>query len=812
MTDGEVQVQVLSQKEPNPELLLENKKEGDNSTNVNVNSQNKKSDENSAPLAPRKKNNRNGKKSIMSNDDSQGKGEKEQQEPNVPVKTVLDGSENVSGITTGDINKKRKKEGNEEIPTKLTTTTDSIATTTTTTPTLTTENPTTERQNQKKRNQNRKDKPQLSKSKKDIKEDSQKGSEETSSTNVTVGAPLEKKDQTDRTLVNGNEQNTNESKNDKKKQKKRNRSNRNNGDADATKNDSSNTTSTTNTSTLTPSPNDVTTNSTAKSRSNLRQNEENKGTKKDNKKSSSSPEDVTNENKPAGSSLTNIPPNLSTESMSSKNRQRKRKDKKKTVNNDVNDNNGSSNQETVEEKTLNVKQEIKEDKKGGKQKKGKGGNGLGENRSTVNQKANTNTTSIEKTPEFIETPQNLKSNDKKKNRNSNNSKAKENRNIDDKNSGATSIAVSTINPTTNKVSHTNKKSNNTRSNTNNSNKYQNNATSSNYGNINQRTFKDTGPLSSSYGSSIISVNRDESIMKEKNYYYDHVMIPSKFEGWIRNSLEECNTILAQVKETSNARSIIIEQHVGDSEVEYRFTVSAFEKDACKQAIALLEFHLKNQEYIMRKRDNISRINNDISIVQEKLAAGLRIEFNIDRNLTGLAIGKKGEYITKVKNVTGVDVIDINDGNIRIAGPDIDSVNHARSMIEIMSTDLPLTYDLMQPLLLRHIPDIKAKSECLQVRVINISSQSEENPQGIYVREGQIVGLKNGRYESTDEVALVRLIGTKAQVDSAKKLLDTQIDYIHRLAEIQLNETEARKRRREVHVGDGRNKNITNGKK
>merc|ERR1712146_757296 len=125
------------------------------------------------------------------------------------------------------------------------------------------------------------------------------------------------------------------------------------------------------------------------------------------------------------------------------------------------------------------------------------------------------------------------------------------------------------------------------------------------------------------------------------------------------------------------------------------------------------------------------------------------------------------------------------------------------MMEIISVDLNLTYDLIQPVLLRHIQDIKVRSECLQVRVIDKSSALEENPQGIYIREGVIYGLQSGgRYEPTDEVAIVRLIGTKSQVDSAKKLLDTQKD-IHQFAEIQLNETTARQRRREVNVGEGR---------
>merc|ERR1712146_535933 len=116
--------------------------------------------------------------------------------------------------------------------------------------------------------------------------------------------------------------------------------------------------------------------------------------------------------------------------------------------------------------------------------------------------------------------------------------------------------------------------NNTITTTNNNNNYKITNNNANGNNSYSRPGSKDGTSSSGYGSSIVSVNRDETIMKEKNFYFDHVMIPSKFEGWIRNSLEECNSILAKVKEKSNARSIIIEQHVGDGEVEYRFTVTA----------------------------------------------------------------------------------------------------------------------------------------------------------------------------------------------------------------------------------------------
>lgn len=76
-----------------------------------------------------------------------------------------------------------------------------------------------------------------------------------------------------------------------------------------------------------------------------------------------------------------------------------------------------------------------------------------------------------------------------------------------------------------------------------------------------------------------------------------------------------------------------------------------------------------------------------------MAAGLRIEFNILPVLTGLVIGKKGAYVNKVYEATGVSKIDIDDGVIRVVGPSMTAVNKAREMLEfqqVSKTTMPAT--------------------------------------------------------------------------------------------------------------------------
>ena len=69
------------------------------------------------------------------------------------------------------------------------------------------------------------------------------------------------------------------------------------------------------------------------------------------------------------------------------------------------------------------------------------------------------------------------------------------------------------------------------------------------------------------------------------------------------------------------------------------------------------------------------------LVQGAVAAGLRIEFSIMPELTGLVIGKKGAHLNKVYEATGVSHIDVSDGLIRIVGPSMTAVTKAKEMLE-----------------------------------------------------------------------------------------------------------------------------------
>ena len=89
-----------------------------------------------------------------------------------------------------------------------------------------------------------------------------------------------------------------------------------------------------------------------------------------------------------------------------------------------------------------------------------------------------------------------------------------------------------------------------------------------------------------------------------------------------------------------------------------------------------------QEYLAQTEKRVDFLEEKFTAVQGAVAAGLRIEFSVDPELTGIVIGKKGERIKKVYEMTGVTRIDVTDGLIRISGPTNGSVLKAREMLEL----------------------------------------------------------------------------------------------------------------------------------
>jgi hypothetical protein len=169
-------------------------------------------------------------------------------------------------------------------------------------------------------------------------------------------------------------------------------------------------------------------------------------------------------------------------------------------------------------------------------------------------------------------------------------------------------------------------------------------------------------------------------------------------------------ILLKVKEQS-AVNVISLNRVAEDVVE-SIVIEAPTKDAALLARNLIETHLKLQMKIKAAENRLQRVQTDLFSTQGEIAAGQMIEFSIQPELIGLAIGKKGSRIKQIETETGVSSINVSDngksdclvtffsshfdlfffcfaGHIMIYGPDSQSVQRAREQLELREESFPL---------------------------------------------------------------------------------------------------------------------------
>lgn len=147
-------------------------------------------------------------------------------------------------------------------------------------------------------------------------------------------------------------------------------------------------------------------------------------------------------------------------------------------------------------------------------------------------------------------------------------------------------------------------------------------------------------------------------------------------------------ILLRVKEESKINYISLNR-MSDNFVE-SIAIDAQNKESAQLARYLIETHLKLQMKVKLAETRLQKIQTDLFSTQGEIAAGQMIEFAVKPQLIGLAIGKKGSRIKQIEVETGVSSINVTDnGQIMIYGPDSQSVQKARELLEIFEDSFEL---------------------------------------------------------------------------------------------------------------------------
>ena len=114
--------------------------------------------------------------------------------------------------------------------------------------------------------------------------------------------------------------------------------------------------------------------------------------------------------------------------------------------------------------------------------------------------------------------------------------------------------------------------------------------------------------------------------------------------------------LLKVKEQTHINFISLNRGANDA-VE-SVAIDAPSKESAQLARSLIETHLKLQSKLRVAESRLQKVQTDLFSAQGEVASGMMIDFAIDPELVGLALGKKGARIKQIEQETKVHSINV----------------------------------------------------------------------------------------------------------------------------------------------------------
>jgi len=229
-------------------------------------------------------------------------------------------------------------------------------------------------------------------------------------------------------------------------------------------------------------------------------------------------------------------------------------------------------------------------------------------------------------------------------------------------------------------------------------------------------------------------------------------------------------ILLKVKEQAMTNYMSLNR-VGTDNVE-SISIDAPSKESANLARSLIESHFKFQLRLIATETRLKKVQTDLFSAQGEIASGLMIEFYVDPALIGLVLGKKGARIKQIQADTKVNAINVTGetGHIRIVGPDSESVQRAKELLELVEDRLALQPHHAEWLSSQYnnsyLLDIKTCSDLMLVKV-------------------------------NMEKLTLDMVGSSGAVRNARILLPTQLEYVEKQIVLEGTERQARQKLQEV---------------
>lgn len=133
-----------------------------------------------------------------------------------------------------------------------------------------------------------------------------------------------------------------------------------------------------------------------------------------------------------------------------------------------------------------------------------------------------------------------------------------------------------------------------------------------------------------------------------------VLVPPELSAFASDP--QFQQILLKVKEQTMINFISLNRTSNDS-VE-SIAIDAPSRESAQLARGLIETHFKLQSKLKAAETRLQKVQTDLFSAQGEIASGMMIEFTIDPELVGLALGKKGARIKQIEAETKVTSINV----------------------------------------------------------------------------------------------------------------------------------------------------------
>lgn len=148
----------------------------------------------------------------------------------------------------------------------------------------------------------------------------------------------------------------------------------------------------------------------------------------------------------------------------------------------------------------------------------------------------------------------------------------------------------------------------------------------------------------------------QSLYQPRMNIQELVQVPPELAAFASDP--QFQQILLRVKEQTMINYISLNRSLAAPDSVESIMIDAPSRESAQLARGLIETHFKLQAKLKHAETRLQKVQTDLFSAQGEIASGMMIEFTIDPELVGLALGKKGARIKQIEQETKVTSINV----------------------------------------------------------------------------------------------------------------------------------------------------------